>query len=146
MVASRTSPDLIQEIQPGEIFVFGSNMSGIHGAGAAKLALNKFGAKLYQGIGFQGQSYAIPTKDFTVLKSLTIDEISLFVDKFTHFAQANPFLTFLVTEIGCGYAGYSPENIAPLFKKANKVENIHLPKSFWKILLTEEYQEEQDEE
>jgi len=84
--------------------------------------------------GLQGESYAIPTKDKTVLNTLKIEYIIEYVDKFINFAKENTNLIFLVTEIGCGYAGYNPKDIAPLFKECENLENVYLPESFWEII------------
>jgi hypothetical protein len=127
---NRVTLDEIKSLQDGEIFVFGSNLSGRHGKGAAKTALG-WGAKWGQGNGLQGRTYGIPTKDHSVRRTLSIEEIRLFVDEFIQFAKDNPQLTFLVTLIGCGLAGYKPKNIAPLFNEAIEIENIHLPSKFW---------------
>ena len=127
-MTNRTSDDVITELKPNEVFVFGSNLSGHHGAGAAKIAMNKWGAEWGKGVGLQGQTYAIPTMQGG------IETIKPYVDKFITFATAHPELTFLVTEIGCGIAGFTPEMIAPLFKKAKSIENIHLSKHFWEVL------------
>lgn len=113
--------------------MFGSNTKGIHGRGAAKQAL-KFGAQYGVGEGLCGQTYGLPTKDRKI-QTLSIERISYCVDRFIKCAKENPSLTFLVTEVGCGLAGYKPKEIAPLFKDAIQVSNIHLPQSFWKILL-----------
>lgn len=131
----RYSPDRITNLKENEIFVFGSNLAGIHGAGAAKLALQKFGAILYQGVGLQGKSYAIPTKDQKI-QTLSLDQISGYVDDFIAFAKANSHLIFLVSAIGCGLAGYKEEQVAPLFKqvKDEHISNILLPKSFANII------------
>lgn len=129
----RTTPSRITSLNPSEIFVFGSNESGRHGLGAAKTAM-KWGAKYGQGSGIQGNTYGIPTKDRNVRVTLPLDRIAFYVDKFIIFAQKQSDLTFLVTEIGCGLAGYKPKDIAPLFKAATTMENIYLPESFWKIL------------
>lgn len=126
----RITSDEIKSLQDGEIFVFGSNLSGRHGKGAAKTALG-WGAKWGQGNGLQGRTYGIPTKDHSVRRTLSIEEIRPFVDEFIQFAKDNPQLTFLVTEIGCGLAGYKPKDIAPLFVNAVDIENIHLPSKFW---------------
>lgn len=126
----RVSPQNIQELQEKEIFVFGSNLAGIHGAGAAKQAL-QWGAKHGDGIGLRGQTYAIPTKNHNI-ETLSLSEIQVFVNSFLESARERQDLTFLVTEIGCGLAGYSPQDIAPLFKEAVKLENVYLPKSFIK--------------
>ncbi len=127
------SPVYINSLNTNEIFVFGSNLSGIHGAGAAKQAL-KFGAVMGVGIGLQGQTYAIPTKDYNIKRTLTIKEIIPYVDQFIDFAYKNIKFNFLVTEIGCGLAGYSVEDIAPLFKNAIELDNIHLPLRFNNLL------------
>ncbi len=124
-----TSPR-ITELQPGEIFVFGSNLEGHHGGGAALLAWKKWGAIWGQGTGLQGQTYGIPTMHGGP------DRIKPYVDEFISFARQHPELTFLVTEIGCGIAGFRPAEIAPLFRDAVDVENIHLPQRFWEVLNT----------
>lgn len=125
----RVSPDVIKNLKPNEIFVFGSNLDGMHGGGAARAAYNKFGAIWGQGVGLQGQSYGIPTMHGGV------DVIKPYVDEFINFAKSHPQLKFLVTRIGCGIAGFTDEEIAPLFKDAIEIENIYLPKSFYNILL-----------
>lgn len=129
MNQKRITNNRIQELNPGEIFVFGSNLEGAHGGGAALLAFRKWGAIWGQGAGLQGQTYGIPTMHGGV------EEIRPYVDEFIRFAKEHPELTFLVTEIGCGIAGFRPEEIAPLFRDAVPVENIHLPERFWNILL-----------
>lgn len=130
----KSSPAHITELKPNEIFVFGSNLSGIHGGGAAWLAHNKFGAVWGEGIGMTGRCYAIPTKSERIERTLRIDEIEPFVKQFIIYAKDNRDQIFLVTEIGCGLAGYSPKYIAPLFKDAINIENIRLPQSFINIL------------
>lgn len=129
----RITSDRIVSLNENEVFVFGSNLSGKHGKGAAKTALNKFGAKWGQAAGLQGRSYGIPTKDRS-MNVLSLAEIEHHVRKFIACAKENPQLTFLVTEIGCGLARFSPKQIAPLFEKAKDVPNIHLPKRFWEQL------------
>lgn len=124
----RIASSHITTLQPNEIFVFGSNLSGMHGGGAARLAYQKFGAIWGQGVGLQGQSYGIPTMQGGV------DTIKPYVDEFIKFAKTHPQLKFLVIEIGCGIAGFSVEEIAPLFEQAIEVENIYLPERFWMIL------------
>jgi hypothetical protein len=126
----RTTPDDIKKLEQGQIFVFGSNLSGRHGKGAAKTALG-WGAKWGQAVGLQGRTYGIPTKDASIRRTLTVTEIEPFVDEFIEFAKNNSNLIFLVTEIGCGLAGHKQKDIAPLFEKAIDVENIHLPEKFW---------------
>ena len=121
---SQFTPDFITELKENEIFVFGSNLEGMHGGGAARLAYNKFGAIWGQGVGLQGQSYGIPTMHGGV------DAIKPYVDEFIEFAKSHPELTFLVTRIGCGIAGFRDEEIAPLFKECIEMENVCLPRSF----------------
>ena len=126
----RVTPDEITKLGETEIFVFGSNQNGRHGKGAAKTALG-WGAKWGQAEGLQGRTYGIPTKDASVRRTLSLDEIRPYVDRFIEFAKESPDLVFLVTEIGCGLAGYKPKDIAPLFERAVDVENIYLPAKFW---------------
>jgi len=133
-MSMKTTYNNITKLNPNEIFVFGSNLSGIHGAGAARTAL-KWGAIYGQGVGLQGKTYAIPTKSKGISRTLTIEEIKPFVNEFIEFAKNNPQLIFLVTEVGCGLAGLTVEEVAPLFKGAIVVENIHLPEKFWKTLI-----------
>lgn len=114
-----------------EIFVFGSNLAGRHGAGSAKEAVEKYGAVYGKGVGRQGDSYAIPTKDI-VMQRLTLKDIRYFVDIFKKYAAQHPNLTFNVVNIGCGLAGYTPEQIAPMFE--NSPNNVRLSKEFNKIL------------
>ena len=125
----RITPEFIRSLQSNEIFVFGSNLAGAHGGGAARLAYERFGAVIGQGVGLQGQSYAIPTMQGGT------DTILPYVEEFIAFAQQHPELTFLVTKIGCGIAGFTPAEIAPLFAGAVEVDNIHLPMDFWKELV-----------
>lgn len=127
--SSRITPNRISSLQEGEIFVFGSNLHGMHGGGAAYLALEKFGAKLGQGVGLQGQSYAIPTMQGGV------NTIRPYVDEFIRYAKSHPNYKFLVTRIGCGIAGFKDGEIAPLFKDAVDVQNIYLPEAWWAILV-----------
>ena len=124
MSQKRTTPEFITELQQGEIFVFGSNLSGMHGGGAALVAYRKFGAVWGQGVGLKGQSYGIPTMQGGV------ETIRPYVDEFIQFAGEHPELTFLVTRIGCGIAGFTDDEISPLFKKAHSIENIVLPEGW----------------
>ncbi len=124
---------MITKLNDNEVFVFGSNESGIHGAGAALQAVMQFGAKHLKGFGPQGQSFAIPTKDWYI-NPLPLEAIKFYVTRFIHFAKHKPNLKFLVTEIGCGLAGYTPEDIAPMFKTALYLDNVVLPESFIKVL------------
>ena len=121
MERKKTTPAFITELEPNEIFVFGSNLQGMHGGGAALIAYRKFGAIMGQGVGLQGRSYGIPTMQGGV------ETIRPYVDEFIRFAQAHPELIFLVTRIGCGIAGFRDEEMAPLFREAHNVENIVLP-------------------
>lgn len=97
-----------------EVFVFGSNLAGIHGAGAAKAAL-KYGAKYGRAIGPSGMTYAIPTKDAD-FKTLPIEQIALYIERFKKVTQQNPKVKFFITRVGCGLAGLKDSDIAPLFK------------------------------
>lgn len=122
------TPEWITELKPNEVFVFGSNLAGAHGGGAARGAMERFGAVWGQGVGLQGQSYAIPTMQGGV------ETIKPYVDEFIDFAEAHPEYMFLVTPIGCGIAGFTAEDIAPLFAQAIDIENILLPEEFAKII------------
>lgn len=122
------TPDRISKLGPNEIFVFGSNLQGRHAGGAARIALNRFGAIFGQGVGLQGNTYAIPTMQGGV------ETIKPYVDEFIEFAKEHPELTFYVTKIGCGIAGFSMEEIAPLFSNAIGIKNIRLPKEFVEII------------
>jgi hypothetical protein len=134
---TKETPEEIIFLQPNEIFVFGSNLSGRHGKGAALLAKNKWGAQQGVSVGLTGRTYAIPTVNASVTQKLPLATIEVYIDTFVKFAKANKDLTFLVTKIGCGLAGWEVKDIAPLFLGAQYVKNIALPKEFIKIL--EEY-------
>ena len=125
---TRIIPSEIYSLAQNEVFVFGSNALGMHHGGAARVAYNEFGAEWGNGEGLQGQSYAIPTMEGE-------HSTMLAVNRFTDYAKEHPELKFLVTPIGCGIAGYSPEEIAPMFKEAAALENVYLPISFWKVLM-----------
>jgi hypothetical protein len=114
-----------------DIFVFGSNLAGRHGAGAAKFALENHGAIYGQGIGLQGQSYGIPTKDENI-QTLPLHRIQEYVQDFLSFASSRPDLYFNVTAVGCGLAGYKPDQIAPFFLKYPT--NVKLPMEFLDVL------------
>ena len=124
----RITPRWIDSLKENEIFVFGSNLAGMHGGGAARIARLHFGAIMGKGVGLQGQSYAIPTMQGGV------ETIRPYVDDFIDYAKHHPDLHFLVTPIGCGIAGFEAEDIAPLFKKAKEMKNISLPESFWEVI------------
>ena len=113
------------------IFVFGSNLAGRHGAGAALTALKKYGAEYGNGWGRQGQAWAIPTKDGN-LATLPLNKIKAFIDTFINYANNNPDLTFNVTRVGCGLAGYTDQDIAPFFE--NAPNNCDLPEEWVEIL------------
>ena len=121
MNTQRITPDFITQLGENEIFVFGSNLAGMHGGGAAYIAFKKFGARMGQGVGLQGQSYGIPTMQGGV------ETIAPYVDEFITFARQHPELRFLVTRIGCGIAGFTDADISPLFEQAHDVPNIVLP-------------------
>lgn len=118
----------ITHLNPDDIFVFGSNLQGMHCGGAARTALQKFGAVMGQGVGIQGQSYAIPTMQGGV------ETIKPYVDQFIDLAREWDQNTFYVTRIGCGIAGFTDEEIAPLFDEAYDLYNVRLPKSFAEII------------
>ena len=122
------TPEKISELKDGEIFVFGSNLAGSHGGGAARQAYEHFGAVWGQGVGLQGRSYGIPTMQGGV------ETIRPYVDEFIAFAKEHPEYTFLVTRIGCGIAGFTTHEMAPLFAKAIDLENVLLPKAFVDII------------
>lgn len=122
------TPEFITSLKENEIFVFGSNLAGMHAGGAARVAVNKFGAVWGQGVGMQGQCYAIPTMQGGV------ETIEPYVDEFIAYALQHPEFKFLVTPIGCGIAGFRPQEIAPLFAQAIGVANIILPNSFVKVI------------
>ena len=124
---SRITPDHITRLGANEVFVFGSNEQGLHYGGAAKAALENFGAIMGQGNGLQGKSYAIPS-----MSGLGV--MGEYVKEFCEFAKAHPEKRFLVTEIGCGLAGYSISEVAPLFEICRNIDNISLPASFWDFL------------
>ena len=123
-----STPDWITDLRDSQIFVFGSNIAGRHGDGAARIALEKFGAVWGKGVGLQGRSYAIPTMDGSV------EKIAPYIDGFRRFACSHPELEFLVTRIGCGIAGYTDRQIAPLFQECLSIPNIVLPQSFIDII------------
>jgi hypothetical protein len=115
-----------------KIFVFGSNLAGRHGAGAAKYAYERYGAEYGIGFGKTGCAYAIPTKDQN-LKTLPLDKIEHYIKNFISYAYANPDDEFLLTPIGCGLAGYRRDQIKPLIEKYNRPSNV---------IYTKEWEEE----
>lgn len=124
-VYHRITPPIIKTLQGNEIFVFGSDLRGIHCGGTAYQALRSFGAQLGKGVGPQGRCYAIPT----IVGGL--QHLQPYVDEFISYAKSHTEQTFLVTPIGCGIAGFTPQEIAPLFRWAKQEDNIHLPQEFW---------------
>ena len=127
MKKGRITPRWIDSLKENEIFVFGSNLAGMHGGGA-RIACLHFGAVMGKGVGLQGQSYAIPTMQGGV------ETIRPYVNDFLDFAKHHPEMQFLVTPIGCGIAGFEAEDIAPLFEEAKQIKNISLPESFWEVI------------
>lgn len=119
--------EIIGILPSTNIFVFGSNLAGRHGKGAALYARLKHGAIYGKGSGVQGNSFAIPTKDEN-LKSLPLDKINSWVQYFISYARAHPEYTFNVTKVGCGLAGYRERDIAPMFKDAPP--NCNLPEGW----------------
>ena len=132
MYNRRYTPEKITHLERNEIFVFGSNLAGAHGGGAARIAYQNFGAVWGQGEGLQGQSYAIPTMQGGV------ETIAPYIDNFIEYAFTYYEYTFLVTRIGCGIAGFTVEEIAPLFKEAIELENVILPKEFVEAIENQE--------
>lgn len=122
------TPENITTLGEDDIFVFGSNLEGIHAGGAARVAYERFGAVMGQGSGPQGQSYAIPTMQGGV------ETIKPYVDEFVRLAREWDQNTFYVTRIGCGIAGFTDEEIAPLFDEAYDLYNVRLPESFARII------------
>lgn len=125
---ARVTPNFITTLQPNEIFVFGSNLAGFHGGGAAHVAHKLFGAQWGVGVGPTGQCYAIPTMQGGV------ETIKPYVDEFVTYARQHTELTFLVTRIGCGIAGFTDEEIAPLFAEACDLTNVVLPRG-WREMM-----------
>lgn len=122
------TPDTIESLKEDEVFVFGSNLAGMHGGGAAYTAFKQFGAVMGCGNGFRGRSYAIPTMHGGV------EDIRPYVDEFIAFAADHQEKFFYVTRIGCGIAGFKDREIAPLFSAALALENVCLPESFVKYI------------
>ena len=118
------TPDFITRLESNEVFVFGSNLAVMHGGGAARIAFEQFGAEWGVGVGPTGQCYAIPTMQGGV------ETIRPYVDDFIRYAEQHPERTFLVTRIGCGIAGFTDEQIAPLFAAARNLQNVALPEGW----------------
>lgn len=128
--AFRVTPSNISRLENDEVFVFGSNLQGIHTQGAARFAINNGFADEGQknGPSRNGKSYAIPTQDNR--QSLPLNEIKKYVDQFLEYAKSNPDKKFYVTKLGTGYAGYREDQISILFSKAPEIGNVYLPEKF----------------
>ena len=124
----RISSECIYELQENEIFVFGSNLEGFHGGGAAYTAYRRFGAEWGVGAGPTGHCYAIPTMHGG------ISQIAPYVQHFVDYARLHPELKFLVTRVGRGIAGFKDGEIAPLFKECADMENVYLPRIFLEVI------------
>lgn len=140
----RFTPDLVESLESGQVFVFGSNLLGCHSGGASLTAMNNFGAVWGQAEGSQGQCYAIPVD----IRGEAVDNVSSYmrrhIDKFITYAKQHQEQFFLVTKIGCGAAGFDEEFMALFFKEALDMENVSLPKSFVEILNKNESGKEND--
>lgn len=124
-------PEPVVLMMEGDVFVFGSNEAGVHGAGAARTALQQYGAVWGVGFGHRGNSFAIPTKDSS-LRTLRVQRIHEYVEQFKEYARSMPDLRFHVTRIGCGLAGYQDADIAPLFRESPS--NCLLPDGWRKLI------------
>ena len=127
---NRVTPEVVQKLELTEVFVFGSNMQGQHIGGAALCAYNHFDAEWGVWEGMTGKCYAIPTVDFESVERMKLQEIEECVDRFIEVAKVEEDLTFLVTPIGCGIAGFLVEEIAPMFERALSLPNVILPQEF----------------
>lgn len=132
------TPEFVESLKDGQVFVFGSNLIGYHSGGASLVAMQRFGAVWGQAEGPQGQCYAIPVD----IRGEAVENVSAYmkrhIDKFLAYAKAHPKLSFLVIRVGCGNAGFDDEFVAPFFKEALKMDNVSLPKSFVEILKKDE--------
>lgn len=127
-MTERITPELVTELSDNEIFVFGSNLQGMHCGGAARMAHDRFGAEWGVGVGPTGRCYAIPTMHGGV------EAIEPYVTDFIGYAEAHPGNRFLVTRVGCGIAGFTDREIAPLFRKALPLKNVTLPIEWLRLL------------
>lgn len=138
------TPEVVESLEPGQVFVFGSNPIGFHSGGASLVAFRKFGAVWEQAEGPQGQCYAIPVD----VRGENVGNISSYlmrhIDKFLSYAKQHQELFFLVPRIGCGAAGFDDAFMAPFFKEAMNMKNVSLPKSFVEILKQEKTEEKGD--
>ena len=124
------TPENVESLKDGQVFVFGSNLIGYHSGGASLVAMQRFGAVWGQAEGPQGNCYAIPVD----IRGEAVDNVSMYmkrhIDKFLAYAKAHKDQFFVVIKVGCGNAGFDEEFMAPFFKEALKMENVSLPKSF----------------
>ena len=128
MKKGRITPRWIDSLKETEIFVFGSNLAGMHDSSATHIARQPSGAVMGKGVGLQGQRYAIPTMQGGG------ETIRPYVNDCLEFTRHHPEVQFLVTPIGCGIAGFEAEDIAPLFECEKEIKNISLPESFWEVI------------
>ena len=128
------TPEFVESLKDGQVFVFGSNLIGYHSGGASLVAMQRFGAVWGQAEGPQGQCYGIPVD----IRGEAVENVSAYmkrhIDKFLSYAKAHPELSFLVIRVGCGNAGFDEEFVAPFFKEVMQMDNVSLPKSFVEIL------------
>lgn len=134
-MVGRITPERITELSSCEVFVFGSNLEGQHYGGAARMAYDCFGAEWGSGVGPTGKCYAIPTMHGGV------EEIKPYVDEFVEYVKCHPNNRFLITRIGCGIAGFTDKEIAPLFKEIKDIPNVCLPKKWFNVLREDEFVE-----
>lgn len=131
------TPDFVDSLEQNEVFVFGSNLNGMHAGGASLMALRNFGAEWGQAEGMQGQSYAIPTD----IRGEAVENVSAYlkkhIDKFIDYAKDHQEKTFLVTKVGCGNAGFDEDFMAQFFKEALDIKNVRLPREFVESLTKE---------
>lgn len=125
----RIIPEWIETLSEDEVFVFGSNLEGMHGGGAARMAYERFGAVWGQGVGRQGQCYAIPTMHGG------LDVIKPYVDDFVEYARCHPENRFLLTRVGCGIAGFADGEMAPLFAAVLDLPNVYVPREWLAFLV-----------
>lgn len=122
------TPELVESLKPGQVYVYGSDLLGLHVGRTARLAVEKFGAVMGEGSGLWGQSYGIPTMQGPA------ERVKPYVEEFTDFAKYHRDMKFLVTKVGCGIAGFDAREIAPMFKEASELKNVWLPQEFWDVL------------
>ena len=127
-VQDRVTPEKVNKVRNNEIYVFSSNLQGLHNDGTARIAFQRYGAVMGQSVGLQGKCYAIPTLQGEP------NIVRPYVDELLEFVKQHPEQTFIVTKIGTDIAGYTPQDIAPMFKKAVWMKNVRLPQEYWDIL------------